>query len=96
MTLEEYQALPKTNRGWCVFGEVPCRDGTLRVWESSLAGEGAHARLHLVEPAYKDASGHFGVPQAKALVAALQQFIDAAESGMLTEPAETRELEEER
>lgn len=79
-----------TSRGFVVFDEgIPSRVGTVRVQESSLAGEGAHAWLFL------DGTGNppdtnapqLSVESAKRLIAALQKFVDDAEDGQLTEPA---------
>lgn len=87
MTEQEYQAIPKTERGFCVFGEIPCKSGTVDVVESSIAFEGAHVRIYLSNPTHTNAVPHMSVPQTKRLIAALQQFVAAAEAGHLIEPA---------
>lgn len=90
MTQEEYEQLPKTSRGFLLL--LPLRkdrDGHgLKVVESSLAGCGAHVRIFVDEGDGVVRGLHLSVEDAAALVRALSTFIDAAESGLLIEPAD--------
>ena len=80
----------KTERGFWVFDEgIPTRDGPVRVYESSLAGAGAHVWIGL-----GGASAGLcpyvlllDVPSAKRVAAALLEFVRAAEADELTELA---------
>lgn len=85
-----------TSRGFRIYGRIDEHDGgTVRVQESSLAAEGAHVWLFIDG---RQCTEHLGkhhkpdpqlsVPQAKALIAALQTFVADAEGDELTEPAE--------
>lgn len=87
--------LEKTSRGFNIYGRIPTqRGGSVRVQESSMAGEGAHVWLFLDGEQCVDHLGHhqkpdphLNVEQAKALRDALDTFVRAAESDELTEPA---------
>lgn len=79
-----------TSRGFVVFDEgIPARAGTVRVQESSLAGEGAHAWLFLdgAPQPPEPSAPQLSVESAERLIAALQAFVDDAKAGRLTEPA---------
>lgn len=88
-----------TPRGFQIFGRVPCASGgTVRVQESSMAFEGAHVWLFLDGEECKEHLGkhsrpapHLDVAQAKQLIAALSDFVVAAEQGALMEPAEVED-----
>jgi hypothetical protein len=87
----------RTSRGFLIFGHnIPCRHGTIRVQESSLAFEGAHAWLFYSEEGKGPASDYpcaeINVESAKKLIIALHEFVTAAEKGQLTEPAVYIEL----
>lgn len=87
----------KTARGFGVYGKSKIKSrggGTLRVQESSLAGEGAHVWLFLDGEKCVDHLGEhlapspqLNVTNVKRLIKALQTFVDAAEAGGLMEPA---------
>jgi hypothetical protein len=82
-----------TPRGFRIYDDtIKARHGTIRVQESSLAFEGAHAWLFYDEDgADKGAVLHphaqINVEAAKKLIAALQSFVEEAEGDQLTEPA---------
>lgn len=91
--------IERTPRGFVIFGHVPFNhggtDATIRVQESSAAGTGAHCWLFIDGAECNDHLGHHQMPnphmsvaQAKQLIGALQDFVDAAEGDELTEPAE--------
>ena len=90
MTREQFYALTKTNRGFLNLAAGTDREGReWKVLESSLACEGAHVRLYIEAAASVGADHlHLSVAQARAMRDALATFIDAAESDLLTEPAE--------
>ncbi len=83
----------RTQRGFRVFGYTDCRapvgpSGSIRLTESSLAFEGAHAMLNVVEPGHcKNVTVLLNVAQAKMLAIMLQEFIEEAVADQLTEPA---------
>ena len=78
-----------------MFGRVPERDGgTIRVQESSMAGEGAHVWLFLDGRECREHLGHhmrpaplLNVAQAELLAEALAAFVAAARAARLMEPA---------
>ena len=96
-------ATTKTARGFSKFTDDASKirsrhGGTLRVQESSLAFEGAHTWIffdgekcvdHMGE--HLTPSPQLDVANTKKLIAALQAFVDAAERGETTEPAESVE-----
>lgn len=97
----------RSERGFGIYAEeIKTRhEETLSVRESSLAFEGAHVRIYVnghVHQMIADGfdgktpaliCAHMNVAQTKELIAALQEFIDEAEAGELTEPAEAEEDE---
>lgn len=81
-----------TARGFRIYDDtIRARHGVLRVQESSLAFEGAHAWLFYDEDGAKEGVLHphpqLNVEAAKKLIVALQSFVEEAEADQLTEPA---------
>lgn len=86
-------------RGFGIYLDIPAEKsskGAILVKESSLAFEGAHARIYQDHPAWVMSNEtyeciHFNVTEAKQIVEALKNWIAEAEAGLLTEPAEQGE-----
>lgn len=81
---------PRTERGFREFAANDC----IAIRESSLAFEGAHVWIFGGRPISNDGgygSLHANVNGAKLIIAGLQAFIEEAEAGELTEPAEYQE-----
>lgn len=65
----------------------PEKGAKITLDESSLACEGAHCWLRLMIKNTEGVSALLSVPEVKALLRALHEFVDEAEDGLLIEPA---------
>lgn len=76
----------KTQRGFAIFGEFTTDRQSFRVQESSLALEGPHVWVFCNNRIDgQQSTSHVDVEGAKQMIAALQAFVESAETGELTE-----------
>lgn len=80
---------PRNERGFRIFLQpTPQRYGDVKVTESSMAYAGAHCWIFQAGEGRESQGVHVDVPCARLLRDALTTFIEEAERGELTEPAD--------